>query len=122
MFNRTAFLVRAFGGVIILTGVLPSCLAPRETFPTLTSALDSIGAKFHVRFGLEYEASDKDRNAFALNLGGGTVAQVMDQLISQKPRYKWKLVDGIYDIYPKDRGDRITAVKIKAFHISDGSF
>jgi hypothetical protein len=122
MFNSNVYLIRALGSVIMLTGMLPCCLAQSETFPTLTSALDSIGEKFHVRFGLEYEASDKDRDAFALNLGVDTVAQVMDELIFQKPRYKWKLVDGIYDIYPKDCGDRITAVKIKRSILATGVF
>jgi hypothetical protein len=106
----------------MLTGMLPCCLAQSETFPTLTSALDSIGAKFHIRFGLAYEASDKDRDAFTLNLGVDTVAQVTDELVSQKAKYKWKLVNGIYDIDPKESADSITAVKIKAFHISTENF
>jgi hypothetical protein len=122
VFNRKGYLTRALSSVIMLTGMLPCCLAQSETFPTLTSAPDSIGAKFHVRFGLEYEASDKDRDAFALNLGVDTVAQVMDELVSQKTKYKWKLVNGIYDIYPKESADSITAVKIKAFHTSNENF
>ena len=121
MSNYTNWL-RIFGSIIALTGIIPCCSAQSETFTTLTSALDSIGTKFHVRFGLEYEASDKDRDAFTLNLSADTVAQIMDELVSQKPKYKWKLVDGIYDIYPKESTDSVTEVKIKAFHISNENF
>ena len=121
MSNWTNWL-RILSGIIVLTGMIPCCLAQSETFTTLTSALDSVGTKFHVRFGLEYEASDKDRDAFTLNLRADAVAQIMDELVSQKPKYKWELVDGIYDIYPKENADSVTTVKIKAFHISNENF
>ena len=86
MSNWTNWL-RILGSIIVLTGMTPCCSAQSKTFTTLTSALDSVGTKFHVRFGLEYEASDKDRDAFTLNLSADAVAQIMDELVSQKPKY-----------------------------------
>lgn len=89
-----------------------------EIFATMSSALGAIGAKFNVLIGLEYAVGDQDRTPISLDMSSSEAAMALNSLVAQKPEYKWKLENGVYDVYPKAESDSLLDVAIQKFSVN----
>jgi hypothetical protein len=90
-----------------------------ETFPNMDSALFSIRQTFNVSTGLELAIGDMDRGALRIDLYGNNVARVFDSLVKQRPGYRWRLEDGVYDVYPKAKAHTFSQVKVADYVVRD---
>jgi hypothetical protein len=125
MSSRTITTRVAIAGALLALLCLQCFVVPlsthAQTYPTLTGALDGIGAKYKAHLGLEYAFDDTDGTPLTLDLSAATIEPVLDQLIAQQPQYAWCLKGGVYDIYPRSNPDSVLDVVVSRFSINDAN-
>lgn len=94
---------------------------PEQTFPTMTSALETIATRYGTHLGLEYAPNDPDRVPVTLKFSEETIDAVLNSLIAQKPKYTWREIDGVYDLYPIHAGDSLLKVHVHSFIVDNMS-
>jgi hypothetical protein len=92
-----------------------------QQFPGIGAALEALGSKFGVRTGLELVRSDTDDVPISVNLSGTDVAELLNKLVQQRPTYTWTLYGGVYDVYPKTEGEKISDLRIRIYSIRNAS-
>jgi len=73
------------------------------------SILLKIAYEYDVPIGLEeaLTGSELSNKAIRINIHNGNLRDVLDELTAQDPRYEWKLVDGVINVFPKAYRDEL---------------
>jgi hypothetical protein len=125
IFGLSAGRTAAACGLAVTLGLhiflFPVSARTAQTFPTLTSALDAMGLRYKVHFGLEYSQNDQDKTPITLDLSADNVNSVLNDLIGQKPEYQWSIRDGVYDLFPKQNLVSLLDAQIRFFSIENAS-
>jgi hypothetical protein len=109
-------------GTLILLAGQATATSQREhleTFPKIYAAIEAIRVNCHVPTGFEMGARDPDNVPIALVIKCHDVATDFDQIIMQRSAYKWSMIDGVYDLYPKAKKDQLSGLNIKSFILQD---
>jgi hypothetical protein len=90
--------------------------------------LSKIASKYKVPIGLEVSPEDdllKD-STITIQMGNGTLKDILNEVVNQKPFYTWEAKDGVINVFPKD-GNRdpllqaILETKLERFSIKEGT-
>jgi len=92
-----------------------------QTFSKIYPAVEAIRASCSVPIGFDEAESDPDNAAITLDLNGNDVARVFDKLVVQRSGYKWSMEDGVYDLYPKAKPERLSGLIIKTFVLEEAT-
>ena len=92
-----------------------------QTFAKIYSAIEAIRVNCRVPTGFEMGASDPDSTPIALDVDCQNVNRNFDQIVVQRPAYKWSMEDGVYDLYPKAIKDQLSGLNFKTFVLQDST-
>ena len=113
-FARTSVLIGMLA-LVALEGQASCHGMSAETFSNIYLAVQAIRANCNVPTGFEAAKSDPNTTAITLDLYANEVARVLDNLVEQRPSYKWSMEDGVYDLYPKSKTERLSGLVIRTF-------
>ena len=126
--------VRSWEWPIVRTGILIGMLAlmalegntschgmSAETFSNIYLAVHAIRVNCNVPTSFENAISDPDATAITLDLHANDVARVFDNLVQQRSAYKWGVEDGVYDLYPKAKTERLSGLIVKVFVLEEAT-
>ncbi|MGB8476684.1 MAG: hypothetical protein WCE61_21595 [Candidatus Acidiferrum sp.] len=77
--------------------------------------------KYGIPAGMDLENPSK-RDFISVHISHGTVAEVLNAIVAQKPGYKWTEMDSVVNIMPQSQRDSILDVRIADFHIANANF
>jgi hypothetical protein len=116
--KRGRFFVLLLVTFIIQKPALPQS---KQTFPSVSLALQAIRASYLVSTGFEMARNDLDDTPVTLVLSGTDVARVFENLVVQRPSYAWRLEGGVYDLYPKLADQSASDLVIQSFVLSNAT-
>ena len=93
-----------------------------QTYSSIGLALQAIRQNFNVSTGIEHPVGDADESPVTLDLSGNDVSRVFDNLVAQRPTYVWSLKDGVYDVYPRMKGESLSQLTVGNYVLSDTTF
>lgn len=73
--------------------------------------------KYGLRIGIDTEIPPQN-HLISVEVPKGTVADVLDRILEQEPRYKWAVVGSVVNIEPRQNGNSILDVRVRAFRVS----
>lgn len=87
--------------------------------------LSNAARRFEVPVGFE-GARDPDAGPqVSVDIRGGTLRDVLDAVVRQDPRYEWRVVDGVINVFPKAGRDELLvsllATPVREFSIAEGT-
>ncbi len=106
---------------LILAAPTRAIAQTTETYSNMDFALSAVRRTFNVSTGLELSVGDRDKTPIVLDLSGNSVARVFDSLVKQRPKYRWVLNDGFYDVYPKAKAQSFSQVRVASYVVTDAS-
>jgi hypothetical protein len=92
----------------------------------LWDLLTRLSLDYDIPLGVEISSDEQLSNHYRIELGEGTVADLMRQIISQNERYDWLIENGVVNIFPRDHYRdpflaELLAVRIGNFAIKKNS-
>jgi hypothetical protein len=95
----------------------------KQKFQNLGDAVSGIQFLFvtKIPIGLETFPPKASETDIVLDLNHKTVAEILDNLISQRPDYTWTQADGFYDIFPRAKEESLSQVTIRTFSLTEAS-
>jgi len=95
---------------------------------SLHLALSEIASKYRIPIGLESAAAPDEllqNERIVVNIPEGTVRDVLDSVVQCAPDYQWSVVDGVINVTPKQRRDKllmnILDTSISTFAVETGT-
>ncbi len=83
----------------------------------LATTVTRLAEKYGLRVGIDTEIPPQN-HLISVEVPKGTVADVLDRIIAQEPRYKWVVVGSVVNIEPRQNGNSILDVRVRAFRAS----
>jgi len=99
----------------------PALAQSKQTFPTVSLALQAIRASYFVSTGFEMARNDLDNTPVTLVLSGTDAARVFENLVAQRPAYAWRLEGGVYDLYPKIAAQSASDLVVQSYVLNDAT-
>ena len=69
----------------------------------LQDLLARFSLNYDVPLGLEISPDEQVSTRYRVELKEGTLADLMDQLVTQNPRYDWLIDNGVVNLFPRDK-------------------
>lgn len=92
---------------------------------TLLQALSKLAVDYRVPIGFEQAIDSRDSPNQHIYIKSGTLKSVLDSLVTQEPRYRWELRDGVINITPVVGRDqflaRLLETKVAQFELRKGT-
>jgi hypothetical protein len=83
------------------------------TNATLMLALSELAAEHRVPIGFEQAMGSRQNPNEKIHVKRGTLKSILDSLVSQEPRYKWELRDGVINVTPVVGRDEFLALLLE---------
>lgn len=87
--------------------------------------LSNAAKTFDVPVGFEGAREPDAGPRVSVAIRGGTMRDVLDAVIRQDPRYEWRVVDGVINVFPKTSRDdllaSLLATPVREFSIAGGT-
>ena len=79
-----------------------------------------------IPIGLELDSGSNDFTEYRLKLDDGTLPELLDQFVSQNPKYDWFIENGVVNIFPRAQHRdpflaEILSLRFKSFAIKKGT-
>ena len=92
----------------------------------LWNLLTSLSLKYDIPVGLEISADEQLSNRYRVELSEGTISDLMGQIVSQNEKYDWLIVNGVVNIFPRDKYRNaflaeLLAVRIGGFTVHENT-
>jgi hypothetical protein len=88
-------------------------------------ALSALANEYGMPIGLEVAAEGGEGPKISLDLQGRPLREVLDAITAQDPRYEWKLVDSVINVFPKEGRDEflrdLLETRVSRFAIEKGT-
>ena len=92
----------------------------------LSNLITRLSLEYDIPMGLEVSSEEQLSNHYRVELGEGTIADLMSQITRQNERYDWLIENGVVNIFPRDK-DRsaflaeLLTVRIGSFAVDKNS-
>ncbi|HEU4506635.1 MAG TPA: hypothetical protein VFR78_00255 [Pyrinomonadaceae bacterium] len=85
-----------------------------------------LGHDYDIPIGLELDSGNNDLTEYRLKLDDGTLPELLDQFVSQNPKYDWFIENGVVNIFPRaSHRDpflaEILSLRLKSFAVNKGT-
>jgi len=92
----------------------------------LWDLLTRLSLDYDIPLGLEVASEEQLSNNYRVELGEGTISDLMSQIISQNERYDWLIENGVVNIFPREKYRdaflaELLAVRIRSFAVNKNS-
>lgn len=90
---------------------------------SLLDTLEKLATTYHIPIGFEEVVLGRGQPEpkVNLNIQSGTVKEVLNSLTIIDPRYEWKVIDGVINVYPRIKQDSILDAMVDHFEINSES-
>lgn len=88
---------------------------------TVPIILQTLSSEYKVPVGLEiisYTKSKGEGKKINVDFRKGTLSELLDQVVREDPRYKWEVVSGVINVFPREGADSLLGTKVKRFQVS----
>lgn len=90
-----------------------------RTWSTLDQSMTAVQDRFHVAIGVEMAGGDPDKDPISLDLSGSDPARAFEQIVAQRPQYRWSLQDGAYVLYAANDRSSVLDVSIASYSVKN---
>jgi hypothetical protein len=90
-----------------------------QLFPRVDDALAVIESNCKISIGFEMSVNDADEGPVKVDPRGTDVVNIFNNIVEQRPAYEWTFENSVYDVYPKDKQQSLSAVVIRKFTVRD---
>jgi len=83
--------------------------------------LSRLSVRYRVPIGFEAipsETPPQPNEVISINIENGTVRDVLNAITEADSRYRWEEVDGVINVFPRERQDEILEVVVREFQVN----
>jgi hypothetical protein len=79
--------------------------------------LQRLAGQYKIPIGLESLPEEETPKGITVEVKEGTVRDVLDAVVEADPRYEWKVVDGVINVFPRERKDSLLTTVVSDYKI-----